>query len=185
MQRSYLSCNATAVAERLAEYYSHNERRINYKIATKTEIPGDVVKIAHPYGGTVSGFIEKCGYYGIRQTCGRGKRAGLIISRAGHWCAGIRHCGGVDIERHSDGARKCDEYSCKADWGGSGGSSGMRGEDGKSMRNGGAGGKGGIAGAGGAGGKVYSVEMNVTPERITQCKLVQAASRRRIPQTAA
>lgn len=49
--------NATAVAERLAEYYSHNER-INYKIATKREIPGDVVKIAHPYGGTVSGCIE-------------------------------------------------------------------------------------------------------------------------------
>lgn len=49
--------NATAVAERLAEYYSHNER-INYKIATKRETPGDVVKIAHPYGGTVSGCIE-------------------------------------------------------------------------------------------------------------------------------
>lgn len=49
--------NATAVAERLAEYYSHNER-INYKIATKREIPGDVVKIAHPYGGIVSGCIE-------------------------------------------------------------------------------------------------------------------------------
>lgn len=49
--------NATAVAERLAEYYSHNER-INYKIATKREVPGDVVKIAHPYGGTVSGCIE-------------------------------------------------------------------------------------------------------------------------------
>lgn len=49
--------NAAAIAERLAEYYSHNER-INYKIATKREIPGDVVQIAHPYGGTVSGSIE-------------------------------------------------------------------------------------------------------------------------------
>lgn len=49
--------NATAIAERLAEYYSHNER-INNRIAIKREIPGDVVQIAHPYGGTVSGFIE-------------------------------------------------------------------------------------------------------------------------------
>lgn len=49
--------NATAVAERLAEYYSYNER-INYKIAVKREIPGDVVQIAHPYGGTVTGCIE-------------------------------------------------------------------------------------------------------------------------------
>lgn len=49
--------NAAAIAERLAEYYSHNER-INNKIAIKREIPGDVVKIAHPYGDTVTGCIE-------------------------------------------------------------------------------------------------------------------------------
>ena len=49
--------NANAVAERLAEYYSHNER-INNKIAVKRETPGDVVKISHPYGGDVVGCIE-------------------------------------------------------------------------------------------------------------------------------
>lgn len=49
--------NATAIAERLAEYYSHNER-INNKIAIKREIPGDVVQISHPYGGEVTGCIE-------------------------------------------------------------------------------------------------------------------------------
>lgn len=49
--------NANAVAERLAEYYSHNER-INNKIAIKRETPGDVVKISHPYGGEVTGCIE-------------------------------------------------------------------------------------------------------------------------------
>lgn len=49
--------NATAIAERLAEYYSHNER-INNKIAIKREIPGDVVQISHPYGGKVTGCIE-------------------------------------------------------------------------------------------------------------------------------
>lgn len=49
--------NANAVAERLAEYYSHNER-INNKIAIKREIPGDVVQITHPYGGEVTGCIE-------------------------------------------------------------------------------------------------------------------------------
>lgn len=49
--------NANAVAERLAEYYSHNER-INNKIAIKRETPGDVVQITHPYGGEVTGCIE-------------------------------------------------------------------------------------------------------------------------------
>lgn len=49
--------NANAIAERLAEYYSHNER-INYKIAIKRETPGDVVQIAHPYGGEVTGCVE-------------------------------------------------------------------------------------------------------------------------------
>lgn len=49
--------NATAIAERLAEYYSHNER-INNKIAIKREIPGDVVQISHPYGGEVTGCVE-------------------------------------------------------------------------------------------------------------------------------
>lgn len=49
--------NANAVAERLAEYYSHNER-INNKISIKREIPGDVVQITHPYGGEVTGCIE-------------------------------------------------------------------------------------------------------------------------------
>lgn len=49
--------NATAIAERLAEYYSHNER-INNKIAIKREIPGNVVQISHPYGGEVTGCVE-------------------------------------------------------------------------------------------------------------------------------
>ena len=49
--------NANAVAERLAEYYSHNER-INNKIAIKRETPGDVVQISHPYGGEVTGCVE-------------------------------------------------------------------------------------------------------------------------------
>lgn len=49
--------NATAIAERLAEYYSHNER-INNKIAIKRETPGDVVQISHPYGGEVTGCVE-------------------------------------------------------------------------------------------------------------------------------
>lgn len=49
--------NANAIAERLAEYYSHNER-INNKIVIKRETPGDVVQISHPYGGEVTGCIE-------------------------------------------------------------------------------------------------------------------------------
>lgn len=49
--------NSIAVADRLADYYAHTER-INHKVVRKRETPGDVVKIAHPYGGEVQGYIE-------------------------------------------------------------------------------------------------------------------------------
>lgn len=154
--------NATAVAERLAEYYSHNER-INYKIATKREIPGDVVKIAHPYGGTVSGCIESAD---ITVSGKLAAEESVLIDYFPPDIGVQEYYDTVEVLT-KDGTWAVPENvtSIRAVLigGGSGGSSGCEGEDGKNVYNGGAGGKGGIAGAGGVGGKVYSVEMNVTP----------------------
>lgn len=154
--------NATAVAERLAEYYSHNER-INYKIATKREIPGDVVKIAHPYGGTVSGCIESAD---ITVSAKLAAEESVLIDYFPPDIGEQEYYDTVEVLT-KDGTWTVPENvtSIRAVLigGGSGGSSGCEGEDGKNVYNGGAGGKGGIAGVGGAGGKVYSVEMDVTP----------------------
>jgi hypothetical protein len=154
--------NATAVAERLAEYYSHNER-INYKIAVKRETPGDVVKIAHPYGGTVSGCIESAD---ITVSGKLAAEESVLIDYFPPDIGVQEYYDTVEVLT-KDGAWTVPENVTSIRvvliGGGSGGSSGCEGEDGKSVYNGGAGGKGGIAGAGGAGGKVYSVEMDVTP----------------------
>lgn len=154
--------NATAVAERLAEYYSHNER-INYKIATKREIPGDVVKIAHPYGGTVSGCIESAD---ITVSGKLAAEESVLIDYFPPDIGEQEYYDTVEVLT-KDGTWTVPENVTSVRivliGGGSGGSSGCEGEDGKNVYNGGAGGKGGIAGVGGAGGKVYSVEMDVTP----------------------
>lgn len=154
--------NATAVAERLAEYYSHNER-INYKIATKREIPGDVVKIAHPYGGTVSGCIESAD---ITVSGKLAAEESVLIDYFPPDIGVQEYYDTVEVLTESGTwtvPENVTSIRAVLIGGGSGGSSGCEGEDGKSVYDGGAGGKGGIAGAGGAGGKVYSVEMNVTP----------------------
>lgn len=154
--------NATAVAERLAEYYSHNER-INYKIAIKRETPGDVVKIAHPYGGTVSGCIESAD---ITVSGKLAAEESVLIDYFPPDIGVQEYYDTVEVLT-KDGTWAVPENVTSIRvvliGGGSGGSSGCEGEDGKNVYNGGAGGKGGIAGAGGAGGKVYSVEMDVTP----------------------
>ena len=49
--------NSNAVADRLVNYYSCNERIVSDVLVQK-RIPGDVVSIVHPYGGTVEGCIE-------------------------------------------------------------------------------------------------------------------------------
>lgn len=108
--------NATAVAERLAEYYSHNER-INYKIATKREIPGDVVKIAHPYGGTVSGCIESVD---ITVSGKLAAEESVLIDYFPPDIGAQEYYDTVEVLTQSGTwtvPGKCDEYSCSADWG--------------------------------------------------------------------
>lgn len=154
--------NATAVAERLAEYYSHNER-INYKIAVKREIPGDVVKIAHPYGGTVSGCIESAD---ITVSGKLAAEESVLIDYFPPDISVQEYYDTVEVLTESGTwtvPENVTSIRAVLIGGGSGGSSGCEGEDGENTYSGGAGGKGGIAGASGAGGKVYSVEMNVTP----------------------
>ena len=148
--------NATAVAKRLAEYYSHNER-INYKIAIKHEVPGDVVKIAHPYGGTVSGFIESV------DITVSGKLAAEESVLVGYKPQGIGEQEYYDTVEvlTEDGTWTVPENVTSVRivliGGGQGGSSGCKGSDGKG-NNGGA---GGIAGKGGSGGKVYTKTLTV------------------------
>ena len=159
--------NANAVAERLAEYYSHNER-INNKIAIKREVPGDVVKIAHPYGGTVSGCIESADVTVSRKLAAeesvlvgyKPKDIGEqeyydtveVLTKDGTWTVpdGVTSVRIVLIG------------------GGAGGDSGERGENGESTDEatntyGIRPGKGGKGGTAGKGGKIYTIELKVTP----------------------
>lgn len=48
--------NSVGVAERLAEYYAHRET-ITQDVVWSGEQPGDIVRTAHPYGGTAEIFL--------------------------------------------------------------------------------------------------------------------------------
>lgn len=155
--------NATAVAERLAEYYSHNER-INYKIATKRETPGDVVQIAHPYGGNVTGYIESSD---ITVSANLASNESVLVGYTPPDIGSQEYYDTVELIAQ-DGSWSVPEGVTNIRvvliGGGAGGYSGTKGENGKRGGNGdGAGGAGGVSGASGAGGKVYSTELKVTP----------------------
>ncbi len=156
--------NATAVAERLAEYYSHNER-INYKIATKREIPGDVVQIAHPYGGTVSGCIESSD---ITVSGKLASEESVLVGYVPSDIGSQEYYDTVEILTQSGTwtvPENVTSIRAVLIGGGAGGSSGCKGESagktGITVNPTGA--KGGAAGTAGVGGKIYSAEMNVTP----------------------
>lgn len=48
--------NSVGVAERLAEFYAHRET-VTQEVVWDGEQPGDVVRTAHPYGGTAEVFL--------------------------------------------------------------------------------------------------------------------------------
>ena len=152
--------NATAVAERLAEYYSHNER-INYKIAIKHEVPGDVVKIAHPYGGTVSGFIESVD---ITVSGKLAAEESVLVGYKPQDIGEQEYYDTVEVLTNT-GTWTVPENVTSARivliGGGQGGSCGNKGEDGDKEGQNNAGGAGGLGGAGGAGGKIYIVNIQV------------------------
>ena len=163
--------NANAVAERLAEYYSHNER-INNKIAIKRETPGDVVQIAHPYGGEVTGCVESA------DVTVSGKLAAQESVLVGYKPQDIGEQEYYDTVEvlTEDGTWTVPDGVTNLRvvliGGGAGGDSGERGENGESTdeatnSNGslrpGKGGKGGKGGSAGRGGKVYTVELKVSP----------------------
>lgn len=163
--------NANAVAERLAEYYSHNER-INNKIAIKREIPGDVVKIAHPYGGEVSGCIESVDV----TVSGRlAAQESVLVGYKPQDIGEQEYYDTVEVLT-KDGTWTVPDGVTSVRivliGGGAGGDSGERGENGESTdeatnTNGtlrpGKGGKGGKGGTAGKGGKIYTIELKVTP----------------------
>lgn len=163
--------NANAVAERLAEYYSHNER-INNKIAIKRETPGDVVQISHPYGGEVTGCVESA------DVTVSGKLAAQESVLVGYKPQNIGEQEYYDTVEvlTKDGTWTVPDGVTSVRivliGGGAGGDSGERGENGESTdeatnTNGslrpGKGGKGGKGGAAGKGGKIYTIELKVTP----------------------
>lgn len=163
--------NANAVAERLAEYYSHNER-INNKIAIKRETPGDVVQISHPYGGEVTGCVESA------DVTVSGKLAAQESVLVGYKPQDIGEQEYYDTVEvlTKDGTWTVPDGVTSVRivliGGGAGGDSGERGENGESTdeatnTNGtlrpGKGGKGGKGGAAGKGGKIYTIELKVTP----------------------
>lgn len=163
--------NANAVAERLAEYYSHNER-INNKIAIKREIPGDVVKIAHPYGGEVTGCVESVDV----TVSGRlAAQESVLVGYKPQDIGEQEYYDTVEVLT-KDGTWTVPDGVTSVRivliGGGAGGDSGERGENGESTdeatnTNGtlrpGKGGKGGKGGTAGKGGKIYTIELKVTP----------------------
>ena len=163
--------NANAVAERLAEYYSHNER-INNKIAIKREVPGDVVKIAHPYGGTVSGCIESAD---VTVSSKLAAEESVLVGYKPQDIGEQEYYDTVEVLT-KDGTWTVPDGVTSVRivliGGGAGGDSGERGENGESTdeatnTNGtsrpGKGGKGGKGGTAGKGGKIYTIELKVTP----------------------
>lgn len=165
--------NATAVAERLAEYYSHNER-INYKIATKREIPGDVVKIAHPYGGTVSGCIESAD---ITVSANLASNESVLVGYTPQDIGEQEYYDTVEILTKS-GTWTVPENVTSARivliGGGQGGTRGKNGESGKNdggtgtgsgtkYRLFGTGGNGGEAGLAGERGNIFQTNLELTP----------------------
>lgn len=163
--------NANAVAERLAEYYRHNER-INNKIAIKREVPGDVVKIAHPYGGTVSGCIESTD---VIVSSKLAAEESVLVGYKPQDIGEQEYYDTVEVLT-KDGTWTVPDGVTSVRivliGGGAGGDSGERGENGESTdeatnTNGtprpGKGGKGGKGGTAGKGGKIYTIELKVTP----------------------
>lgn len=152
--------NANAVAERLAEYYSHNER-INNKIAIKRETPGDVVQISHPYGGEVTGCIESADV----TVSGRlAAQESVLVGYKPQDVAEQEYYDTVEVLTE-DGTWTVPENVTSVRivliGGGQGGSCGNKGEDGDKEGQNNAGGAGGLGGAGGAGGKIYIVNIQV------------------------
>ena len=152
--------NATAVAKRLAEYYSHNER-INYKIATKREVPGDVVKITHPYGGEATGCIENVD---ITVSGKLAAEESVLVGYKPQDIGEQEYYDTVEVLTNT-GIWTAPENVTSARivliGGGQGGSCGNKGEDGDKEGKNNAGGAGGLGGAGGAGGKIYIVNIQV------------------------
>ena len=155
--------NATAIAERLAEYYSHNER-INNKIAIKRETPGDVVQISHPYGGEVTGCIESTD---ITVSGKLAAQESVLVGYKPQDIGEQEYYDTVEVLTENGAwtvPERVTNIRVVLIGGGAGGYSGTKGENGKRGGSGdGAGGSGGVSGVSGAGGKVYSTELKVTP----------------------
>ena len=154
--------NANAVAERLARYYAAREV-VEQDVVYDGEIPGDVMSVAHPYGGAVETCMESADI----------TMSGVLRATEKH-LVGYKPPEVGEAEYYDntiliiengvfivpDGVTSIRVVLIG---GAQGGASGLAGESGQNDGQGNAGGKGGTGGSGGTGGKIYQIEMNVTP----------------------
>lgn len=162
--------NANAVAERLAAYYAVRES-VEQDVVYDGELPGDVVEMAHPYGGTVQSCIES-----------------TDITLSGRLRSTERHLVGyrppdIGNEEYYDYAELITEETVWAVpdgvssiravliGGGQGGYGGNSGQDGNGSGAGGAGGEGGEGGEGGSGGKILQSTLTVAAGDLFQVRI--------------
>lgn len=154
--------NANAVADRLARYYAAREV-IEADTVMDGESPGDVVTVAHPYGGTVQACIESAdvALSGILRASTR-YLVGYTPPDIGE---DEYYNNALVIVQSGEFIIPENTYSIHVVTigGAQGGMSGYKGEDGQDDGAGNKGGKGGSGGDGGTGGKVFQVVLDVTP----------------------
>lgn len=171
--------NSVGVAERLAEYYAHQET-IQQDAVWSGEQPGDVVRTAHPYGGTAEVFLASVdlAMSGILRAAESGvvgykppqyEETVLfdqveILTGSGQWTV-------------PDGVTNVRAVLIGGGRGGKPGKSGENGSSGKRFSGSslyydsgnmspGSGGDGGEGGEGGLGGDIYEVNLDVTPGQV-------------------
>lgn len=173
--------NSVGVAERLAEYYAHRET-ITHDVVWSGEQPGDIVRTAHPYGGTAEIFLgsSDLAMSGILKASEEG-----IVGYIPPAPEDQTYYDYEDVLTGSGNYVIPDEvYSLTVVCiqAGTGGQAGFDGEPGggtqlivttKEQDAGGSwskpqadGGEGGLKGAPGAGGKVYRATIDVVPGQI-------------------
>ena len=171
--------NAVGVAERLAEYYSHRET-VTQEAAWDGEQPGDVVRTAHPYGGTAEVFLASAdlamsgilraseeGVVGYRPPTPESQTYydySEVLTGSGEWTVpeGVYNVTVVLIGPGT-GGRGGSPGGSGGQYGSGSYAGGIDGSYTIYYLTGGIAGEGGAAGTPGSPGKVFQTTMDVTP----------------------
>ena len=171
--------NAVGVAERLAEYYAHRET-VTQEAAWDGEQPGDVVRTAHPYGGTAEVFLASAdlamsgilraseeGVVGYRPPTPESQTYydySEVLTGSGEWTVpeGVYNVTVVLIGPGT-GGRGGSPGGSGGQYGSGSYAGGIDGSYTIYYLTGGIAGEGGAAGTPGSPGKVFQTTMDVTP----------------------